>query len=200
MLEERERSRLAELAQCDPDAVERIIAAAAAEMLVVVLPSFHLAGEFAGWDVFACTGFGKAAHLAETGAFRALCGTPRPFNAVMPAPRARLCVGCESHVRGMVKHPVAVAGYDRGEAPRQQDHSPIPPAFRKQRRSTDMSEDRPARSSAVRTPASVPAAAAGGDRPPGPGTHRSTPIKRSPARAAAAGQPPPDKSPGLSLF
>lgn len=131
LLEERERTRLAELTNVDEDVIERIIEAAAAERLVLVLPAFHVAGDFAGWDIFASEGQAKAAHLAEAGAFRALCSAPRPFNGVIPGARTRLCIGCESHVRGLAQNPSAVKAYNRGEAPPPLGDSPMPPTFRK---------------------------------------------------------------------
>ena len=117
MLEEGERARLAALTSCDEDAVERIIAAAVAERLVLALPPFRTAGEFAGWDTFVWEGQAKAAHLAEVGAHRALCGAPRPNTSEAAGPRVRLCIGCESHLRALAQSPGAIAAYDRGKVP-----------------------------------------------------------------------------------
>jgi len=118
VLEERERVRLAQLTNVDAQVVERIIAAATDERIVVVLPAFDRAEAFAGWEQFAYDAQAKAAHLAEAGAYRALCGAPRPFASVTPAPRTRLCGGCEWHVRALTQRPSAVRRYNRGDTPR----------------------------------------------------------------------------------
>jgi hypothetical protein len=178
VLEERERARLIELTNCDADAIDRIIAAAAAEHLVVVLLSFHVAGDFAGWDVFAYEGQSKAAHLAEAGAFRALCSAPRPFNAVAPDPRTRLCVGCEARVRGMAQNPASVRAYNRGEAPRPLTDSPVPPSFRKAAPPAEEAPSRRApRSSAART--APPVRKAEAPAPPPPPAPEPEPVEPS---------------------
>lgn len=150
LLEERERARLAALTNCDEDAIERIIAAAAAECLVVVLPSFHTVGDFAGWDAFAWDGQAKAAHLAEVGAHRALCGAPRPYKSASPGPRMRLCIGCESHVRRLANRPGALAGYARGKEPVPLSDAPLPALRRPQPDAA--AEARPPRTAHVRQP------------------------------------------------
>jgi hypothetical protein len=168
MLEARERARLVELTNCEEEAVERIIAAAAAERLVVVLPAFHVAADFAGWEVFAWDGQAKAAHLAEAGAFRAFCGTAKPSNGVVPDPRTRLCVGCESHVRGMARNPASVTAYNRGEAPRTMSDAPAP-RFRKPQAAAveEAAPRRSPRASATRS-AAVPARRSEPPPPPPP--------------------------------
>jgi hypothetical protein len=131
LLADRERAHLAILANVNEDEVERIIAAAADERIVVVLPAFQVAGDVDGWEAFAYEGQAKAAHLAETGAYRALCGAPRPSTSTTPESRTRLCVGCESRLRAMTQNPSAARAYTRGEAPRPLSASPVPAAGRK---------------------------------------------------------------------
>lgn len=167
MLEEGERARLAALTSCDEDAVERIIAAAVAERLVLALPPFRTAGEFAGWDTFVWDGQAKAAHLAEVGAHRALCGAPRPNTSEPAGARVRLCIGCESHIRALVQSPGAIVAYDRGKAPVELGDSPVP-SFR-----------RPHPSAASPDPSA---------------SHRTAPrgaaVRRAPPQSTAARRPP----------
>jgi len=169
MLEERELTWLAERTQVDADAIARVITAAAEAHIVLVLPAFHVAGEFAGWDAFAAPGPAKAAHLAEVGAFRALCSAPRASSSVTPDPRTRVCIGCESQVRALQTKPSAVRAYQRGEAPRPLGESPLPPALGRAKAAAPQ-EDRPAgrvprakgapapRPAPAARPAAVPAA------------------------------------------
>jgi hypothetical protein len=164
MLEEGERARLAALTSCDEDAVERIIAAAVAERLVLALPPFRTAGEFAGWDTFVWDGQAKAAHLAEVGAHRALCGAGRPNTSEPAGPRVRLCIGCESHLRALAKSPGAIAAYDRGKAPVELGQSPLPPLRRP--RPDPTSPDVPRGAAARRAPPQPPAARRPPDPPP----------------------------------
>jgi hypothetical protein len=167
MLEEGERARLAALTRCDEDAVERIIATAVAECLVVILPPFRTAGDFAGWDTFVWEGQAKAAHLAEVGAHRALCGAPRPNTSEPAGARVRLCIGCESHIRALVQSPGAIAAYDRGKAPAELGDSPLPPLRRPH-----------------------PAAASPEPPPSNRAAPRGAAARRSPPQSPAAGRPP----------
>lgn len=182
MLEEGERARLAALTSCDEDAVERIIAAAVAERLVVALPPLRTAGDFAGWDTFVWDGQAKAAHLAEVGAHRALCGAPRPSTSEAAGLRVRLCIGCESHLRALAQSPGALAAYDRGKAPAELGDSPLPPLRRPR---PDPAS--PAPSASQRT---APRGAAARRSPPQPPTARRPPEPPPPAEPESEAAPP----------
>jgi len=130
LLEERERIRLAALTECSADDIERILLAAAAEHLIVLLPAFHTVEDFRGWEAFKYDGGSKSAHLAERDAMRALCGAGRPWSAVVDvAARVRVCVGCVARVEHLAEHPSALGRYDRG-APLPGWSPPAPTAAR----------------------------------------------------------------------
>jgi len=137
LLEARERTRLAALTECSEEDVERILLAAASERIVILLPSFHSVGDFAGWETFVIDGGAKSAHLAERDAVRALCGAARPGSALTDvAARVRLCVGCEAHALRLTEQPERIARYDRGAAPPPTLTLPVTP-FRRPGAGTD---------------------------------------------------------------
>jgi hypothetical protein len=180
LLDSRERARLATLTACAEDDIERILAAAAAEAIVLVLPSFSTVGEFRGWEAFAYDGGAKSAHLAEREAARALCGAPRPASAIHDVgARVRLCVGCEARVKALAERPERIAHYDRGTPSRPASSSPLPPLRRPDRAKTVASEQRPtARAGRPRSPAPPPAPPASGPPPAEP-----PPIEKPAPRA-----------------
>ena len=118
VLEDRERARLAILTACPEADLERILAVAAAEGIILILPAFSTATDFHGWEAFRYDGHAKSAHLIERDATRALCGAPRPGTHVVATDaRVRVCAGCAARAEELRDHPHRLKRYDRGSPP-----------------------------------------------------------------------------------
>jgi hypothetical protein len=112
-LTENEARRIAEVAGTDPDTARAVIAAAAANEIILILPMTPRVEDFSrvGFQAFAYPGEKKAAHFrVNKTATRALCGAP--FRSVSigisstDIPRAMtLCSGCASHAKKCTEDP-----------------------------------------------------------------------------------------------
>jgi hypothetical protein len=175
-----EVEKIAGFAKADPNTVADVIAEAVASGLILLLPPSPDRSDFAGWDAFALAGGGKAAHLCETGSWKAFCGAGRPTTAVSPEPRTRVCCGCAYHAELLRSKPQLIDSYDRGRGPREFVASPLPSTFGNKPKAPPEAPEPPKRSARAASPRSVPA------RAPEPAPVRAAPTPEPEAPAAPA--------------